>query len=213
MKTVCQCAPTVIPHLKAGTNKVTFEATGTAVVSAGPNVPQAAAHLVDGAMNSPKVTLELAAPRESPAVRVYAAARIGSGSPPRECAYNIDSSTDGGKTWKSVLKDWAIVQRPPEPNDWWSQTFNMGDAPLDKAVGPVRVRFSNTGGRQYMWAEAHLVYNVENSSPVKVTYAWKDAGETKTASHTYKAAAGPDDSWTVNAGTAPETLWVEYAAE
>jgi len=213
MKTVCQCAPTVVPHLKAGSSKVTFEAGGKAVVSAGPNVPQAAAHLVDGAMNSPKVTLELAAPRQARAVQVYAAARIGSGSPPRQCTYSIDCSTDGGKTWKSILKDWAIVQRPPEPNDWWSQTFNMADAPLDNAAGPVRVRFSNTGGRQYMWAEAHLVYRVENTSPVKVTYAWKDAGQTRTASHTYRAAAEPDDSWTINTGAAPETLWVEYAAQ
>jgi hypothetical protein len=213
-KTVCQCAPTVIPHLKAGANKIAYEASGKAVVSAGPNVPQAAAHLVAGALNSPAVTLELAAPRQAKAVQVYAAARIASGAPPRDARYNIDCSTDGGATWKSVLKDWSIQRHEPEPKDWWSQTFNMGDAALDGAAGPVRVRFANTGGRPYLWAEAHLVYRVENASPLKVTFAWKDGSATKLASHIYKATVvAASDSWTVDAGPAPETAWVEYAAE
>jgi hypothetical protein len=214
MTTVCQCAPTVIPHLKSGANKITYEASGKAAVSAGPNKDQAAAHVVAGAMDSPAVTLELAAPRKARAVAVYAAARIASGAPPRDSTYNIDYSTDGGKTWRPVLKGWKIIQRKPEPNDWWSQTFNMGDAPLDNVAGPVRVRFSNTGNRSYMRVEAHLVYKVETTSPLRVTFAWKDGGQLKKATRTYKAAAGEADTfWSLDAGANPETVWVEYAAE
>jgi len=213
IKTVCQCAPTVIPHLRSGTNKITYEASGRAVASAGPNVGQAATHVVEGAMNSKAVTLELAAPRKSRAVRVYAAARASSGAPPAKCAYNIDCSTDGGKTWQPVVKDWQIVQRPPEPNDWWSQTFIMGDAEVGSA-GPVRVRFANTGGRTFMRTEAHLAYEAGCSSPLRATFAWKSGGEIKTARHVYRTApAQADTSWSFDAGADPATLWVEYAAE
>jgi len=214
MRTVCQCAPTVIPHVAPGKNAVTYEASGLAMASAGPNRAQAKAHIVEGALDSPKVTLELAAPRASKAVRVYAAARVASGCPPAKAAYNIEYSTDGGKTWQHALKDRQIIQRPPEPNDWWSQTFLMADAPLADASGPVRVRFSNTGGRNFLWAEAHLLYKVENSSPLKATFAWKDGTATKTADHVFKTAPGQSDrSWTFEAGPTPETLWVEYAAQ
>jgi len=214
MITVCQCSPAVTPRLKPGTNKVTYEASGRAAISAGPNIPQAKAHMVEGAFDSPKVTLELAAPRKAKAVAVYAADWVSCGAPPRPSKYNIDYSLDGGKTWRPIVKDREVVQRPPEPNDWWSQTLNQGDAPLDGVQGPVRVRFTNTGGRPYRKAEAHLVYAVENTSPLKVTFAWKDGGQVKQASHTYKTAAGQADaSWSFDAGANPETLWVEYAAE
>jgi len=212
--TVCQCAPTVIPHLAAGRNTVTCEASARAVVSAGPNLAQARTHAVEGAMDSPAVTLELAAPRGAKAVRLYAAARASSGSPPAKCAYNIEYSTDGGKTWAHALKDRQVTQRPPEPNDWWSQTFIMGEAALADVAGPVRVRFSNTGGRKFMRAEAHLEYKVGNSSPLAVTFSWKDGGQVRSAKHTYNPApARPDRSWTFDAGANPDTLWVEYAAE
>ena len=216
MRTLCQCGPCVIPRLKDGLNKVTFEASGKAFISAGPNVDQASAHLVAGKMNSPTVTLELAAPRKAKAVGVYAAARVACGAPPAKSSYNIDYSADGGKTWKPVLKDYKVIQRSPEPNDWWSQTFLMSEAPLDGVVGPVRVRFTNTGGRAFMRAEAHLVYEVLDTSPVKVTFAWKEAGAAglKTASRTYRPAAGKaDTSWTIRTGKNVETVWVEYAAE
>ncbi len=216
MRTLCQCGPCVIPRLEDGLNKVTFEASGRAFISAGPNVDQASAHLVAGKMNSPTVTLELAAPRKAKAVGVYAAARVACGAPPRKSSYNIDYSADGGKTWKPVLKDWQVIQRPPEPKDWWSQTFLMSEAPLDGIVAPVRVRFTNTGRRTFMRAEAHLVYEVPSTSPLKVTFAWKEAGAAglKTAGRTYRPAAGkPDTSWTIRTGKNVETVWVEYAAE
>jgi len=216
MRTVCQCSPSVIPRLREGANKVTFCASGRGVISAGPNKDQAEAHLVAGKMGSPSVTLELAAPRDAKAVGVYAACRQISSAPPRDCAYDIDCSVDAGKSWRPVVKDWKIIRRKPEPPDFWSQSFCWGHAPLDGVSGPVRVRFSNTGGIPYQRAEAHLVYAVDNTSPVKVTFAWREGkdGPLRTAAHTYRAAPGKEDaSWRIRAGKDARTVWVEYAAE
>jgi hypothetical protein len=213
--TVCQCGQTIVPHIMAGENKVTYEASGQAFIAAGPNTDQASAHLVAGAMDSPSVTLEVAAPRGAKAIRVYGAARVRSGAPPKPAKYNIDCSLDGGKTWGSVLKDWEVIQRKPEPDDWWSQTFCWGDAAIPPTTGPVQVRFSNTGGRNFMRAQAELAYAVENSSPLKVTYAWKEGGVVRTATHTYaKSEPGKaDTSWSFAAGDKPMSFYVEYSAE
>ena len=55
---------------------------------------------------------------------------------------------------------------------------------------------------------------MQNTSPVKVTYAWKEGAEVKSAEHTCPGKAGPEDaSWTFTAGTGAETFYVEYAAE
>ena len=215
IRTVCQCAPTIIPHLKSGKNTITLAASGQALVSAGPNLDQAVAHLVDGKVGSPSVTLELSAPRGAPAVRAYAASRQASGCPPpKDDRYSIDLSTDGGKTWKPVVTDWRIVRRDPEPKDWWSHSFIDGEAALDGVTGPVRVRFTNTGGKPFTRPEMHLAYTLPKASPLKVTFAWRSGEETKTAEHTYASpSAKPDSSWRFDAGEAPETLWVEYAAE
>ncbi|KKL70886.1 hypothetical protein LCGC14_2100420, partial [marine sediment metagenome] len=213
IRTVCQAGTTIIPRLKAGKNTITYQASGQAVVSGGPNIDQT--KVVAGAMSSPTVTLELAAPRDAKAVHVYAAEWVASGSPIRKAKYNIDFSVDGGKTWKPVLKDYRIIQRPPEPDDWQGQSFVAGDRKLSPTAGPVRVRFTNTGRRKIYRAEAHLVYKVANTSPLKVTFGYKDGGELKTASHTYaKSAPGKaDTSWTFDAGAKPQTVWVEYAAQ
>lgn len=214
-KTVCQCNCAVIPRLKDGTNRITFSASGLAVVSAGPNKDQAEAHLVEGAMGSKSITLELKTPRGEKAVRVYAASWNASGVPPAPAKYSIEWSADGGKTFQPVVKDWEIVRRAPEPGDFWSQSFCYGDAALPDVTGPVRVRFSNTGGRTYRKVEAHLAYRVAAPSPVTVTFAWKegDAAQLKTASRTYTPAGDAEDaSWELAVGQNVRTAWVEYAA-
>jgi hypothetical protein len=215
IRTVCQTNVTTIPHLHDGSNRITFESTGVALASAGPTVAQTQSRVVEGKIGSPKVTLEIAPPRGEQAVRLYAASWQASGNPPQPAKYQIEYSTDGGKRWIGVVKDWQVERRPPEPNDFWSQSFAWGDVPLDNVAGPVRVRFRNDGGKSYRKVEAHLAYRITHPSPTTVRFTWRAGnGPPRTAEHTYAPTIGrKDSSWTFDAGQKVETAWVEYAVK
>ncbi|HYE98951.1 MAG TPA: hypothetical protein VEJ18_08570 [Planctomycetota bacterium] len=203
--TVCQANPAVMPRLKDGGSTVTYEASGRALASVGPNLDQAAARVVDGAFGSRTVTLEVAAPRKAPVVGLYAVAHIASSNPPDPAVkYQIDASTDGGKTWSAVVKDWSIPRRGEEPKGFWSQSFCYGYVDL-KAEGPVLVRFANTGGKSYLRAETHLVYKTE-LKPVKVTFAWTDDRGERTESRVFPGA-GP---WKIPTGKGVVTRRVDF---
>jgi hypothetical protein len=216
-RTVCQVNVATIPRLADGENTITFLASGRGLVSAGPTKAQAEARVVDGKVGGNTVTLELKSPRGERAVHVYAAGWVASGSPPSpKVVYHIDYSTDGGKTWLPVVKDWKVTRREPEPSDFWSQSFCWGGAALPAATGgPVRIRFRNDGGKSYRKVEAHLAYEVAGASPTRVTFAWSEAGGAeKTATRTYPARnAAADASWKVQAGRDVNTKWVEFAPQ
>ena len=148
--TVCQASAAVMPRLKDGGSAVQFEASGRAVVSAGPNLPQAQPHVVAGKFDSPTVTLALESPRGEPVVEVYASAHMRSGSPPDpNVRYQIDVSTDNGTAWRPLVKNWTINRQGDEPGDFWSQSFIWGNTTVSKdmPVSAVRVRFRNDGGK------------------------------------------------------------------
>jgi hypothetical protein len=211
--TVCQANAATMPRLHDGTNRVTFVAGGTAVASVGPDRALVQRHVVEGALDSPKVTLELKTPRGEKAVRLYASSWQASGAPPSpDVSYFIEVSADGGKTWGPVVKDWKIVRRPPEPSDFWSQSFCWGDVELPAVTGPVRVRFRNTGGKTYRNVEAHLVYDVPSPLPTKVTFAWRNgAGPLRSAEHIYPGQAGAEDAtWQFDAGAGAKPSYVAY---
>ncbi|HEX6985736.1 MAG TPA: hypothetical protein VF170_10175, partial [Planctomycetaceae bacterium] len=210
--TVCQANPSTMPRLTDGGSRVTFLASGRGVVSAGPNLDQASRHVVEGAIGSPRVTLELATPRGEPAVEVYAAAHVLSGNPPDpEIKYAIDLSTDGGRTWRPVVADWSVTPRGENPPDFWSQSLCYGSAQLDEpATGPVRVRFRNDGGRSYARCEAHLVYRTTPDDATKVTFAWTEGDAERRSSHTIPSAVGEPAEWDVPTGRDVKTRWVEF---
>jgi hypothetical protein len=253
-RTVCQANPAVFPRLHDGMNRVTYEASGLGLVSAGPTRDQAAAHVVGGAMGTNTVTLELKTPRGEKPVRVYAAGWVASGNPPdAKTAYAIDLSADGGKTWRPVVADWHVVRRGPEPADFWSQSFVWGEAAVQAnassstdvaaagagvagaspaVAGPVRVRFTNNGGKTFRKVEAHLAYAVADPSPVDVSFAWTsgggggggggDRGRNFVATRRYGTLAdgggstfgfrSADGPWTINVGDGVVTRWVEMRA-
>jgi hypothetical protein len=186
------------------------------VTSAGPNRAQAQAHVVEGKPGTPQVTLELATPRGAAALAVYAAAHVLSGSPPRpDVKYQIEASTDGGKTWEPVARDWTVARQGDEPKDFWSQSFCWGSREFARPVsGPVRVRFRNDGGKSYARCEAHLVYRAGGADGTRVTFAWSDDRGDRRADHTFPAAGRREKAtgWAVPTGREVRTRWVEFEA-
>ena len=209
--TVCQANAAILPRLKDGGTAVQFEASGRGVVSAGPNLPQAQAHVVAGKFGSPTVTLEVAAPRGEPALEVHAAGHFQSGNPPSaDVKYAIELSSDQGKSWRPIVADWRITRRGDEPADFWSQSFCWGSAVVDsKGAASVLVRFSNDGGKNVARAEAHLVYRTASRDKTRVTFAWEDDGGEHRESHVFDS--GNDDPlWNLPTGKNVQTRWVEF---
>ncbi len=208
--TVCHANAAIVPRLKDNGSAVHFEASGRAVVSAGPNLPQAATHLVEGKFGSPSVTLELSTPRGERALEVHAAAHVLSGTPPQPgVKYQIEASTDGGKTWKPVVKDWIVPRRGDEPADFWSQSFCWGSLAVGEPASKVRVRFRNSGGKAYARCEMHLVYRTGTPDATRVRFAWTDHQGQRDAVHTFGTEKG-EAVWTVPTGRNVTTRWVEF---
>lgn len=215
-RTVCQANVATIPHLHDGENTITYLASGRGIVAAGPTLDQANAHVVDGKMGGKMVTLELLAPRGASPVTIHAAAWQASGDPPADVAYNIDYSTDGGTSWQPIVKDWKIERRRPEPGDFWALSFTWGNTDIQGAAAgkPIRVRFTNNGGKTFRKVEAYLVYEEKDSTPLELTFAWKAGDESKTATHRYTSAAGAGDAtWHLAVGEKVQTSWVEMKSK
>jgi hypothetical protein len=186
---------------------VTFESSGRNVVSAGPTREQARTHLVDGAFESPSVTLSLAAPRGESPIEVHAAAHALSYTEPNpRTKYQIDLSADDGKTWTPLVKDWQIVRLGTGPKSGWSQSFVWGSGPV--AAAPLRVRFSNDGRIQLQRAEAHLVTRTPGRDATQVTFDWTDDAGSHRESRVF--AAGTPPAWDLKTGKNVATRWVEY---
>jgi Neuraminidase (sialidase) len=145
---------------------------------------------------------------------VYAAAHVLSGSPPQpEVKYQIDYSTDAGKTWQSPVKDWTISRRGDEPGDFWSQSLCWGKADLaDSGPSAGRVRFRNSGGKKYARGEVHLVYRTRGDDATRVTFDWTDSEGPHRAAHRFASCRGRTEpmGWTVPTGKQVRTRWVEY---
>ena len=211
MTTVCQANAAILPRLKDGGSRVTFAASGRAVRSAGPNIDHAETHLIDGHFATPRLTLELATPRREPILAIHASAHVNSSNPPdSSIRYQIDTSTDAGRSWKPLVKDWTIPHRGVEPRDFWSQSFCYGSAeiPQGKAIS-VRVRFRNDGGKAYARAEAHLVYRAAHPDATEVVFDWSDDAGPHRASHRFEPDGRIVD-WNLPTGRNVVNRWVEF---
>lgn len=212
--TVCQANPALFPRLRDEGSTVTFSASGEALVSAGPTVPQTRAHIVDGEFGSPQVTLQISPPRNHDATRLYAAAHVASSNPPDPAIrYQIEFSVDKGRSWHPLVRDWQIVRRGVEPSDFWSQSFCYGDVVVpEETSGPVQVRFRNDGGKRYLRAEAHLAYAFPGTDECRVTFAWSDD---QGASHRAERTFAPESlqTWRIPTGGGVKMQWVELGVE
>ncbi len=208
--TVCQVNPAVLPRLKDNGTHVTHAAGGRGIVSYGPNKQQAAPRIVEGAFDSPRVTLEFKTPRGEPIRALHTAAHVASSSPPSpDVKYQIEYSLDGGKQWQPLLQDATIERRGVEPPNFWSQSLWSASVSLpENSADTVRVRFRNNGGKRYLRAEGHLIYPVPGTA-TRVTYAWTDADGDHQATQTLTH----NQTWDIPTGTQVKTRWVEMAAE
>jgi hypothetical protein len=208
--TVCQANVAILPRLVDGMNRVAYRASGTGMVSAGPNRDQAQAHLVDGTLDQSGATLQLRAPRGEAITGVSAASWNRSGAPPQAVKWHIETSTNGGTSWEALLKDDRIIRRGDEPADFWSQSFSYGEQVLEAVKGPVQVRFSNDSRKGYRKVEAHAYYRA-GTDPLELRFAWRNGpgGKLRMAQHRY-AGGAQDTSWTFDAGKDVETVSVSY---
>lgn len=214
MITTCQANAATMPRLKDNGSRVEFLASNRAVISAGPNIEQAKAHLVAGKFGTPQVTLEIAPPRKEETVAIYAAGHVFSSNPPRpEVKYQIEYSINQGKNWSPIVKDWSIVRTGDEPKDFWSQSLCWGSKELsEKVTGAIWIRFRNDGGKAYGRCEAHLVYRTKAADPMEVTFDWSDSNGPHRASHRFSKGNSKDASngkWQVSTGRDVQTHWVE----
>ena len=181
------------------------------MISAGPTKLHALAHQIDGKLELGDITLELKPPtgKERTLLRIYAASWNNSGNPPSASTYII-GFYEGTET---AVKSSKILRRPPEPNDFWSQSLTWAEMGL-WSENPVRIRFTNTEKRPYRKVEAHLAYKITNPTPATVTFAWRNSnGPLQTATHVYAPNAADDATWAFDVGANPKTLWVEYSAK
>jgi hypothetical protein len=210
MTTVCQANAAVLPRLKDGGSRVSFAASHRAVVSAGPTLERAKAHLVAGGFDTPTVTLELQPPRGEALAAIHASGHFASGNPPNsKTKYQIELSTDGGRNWQPVVRDWSIPRRGEEPKDFWSQSFCHGSAEItDDAARTVQVRFRNDGGKKILRAEAQLVYRTAATDATRVTFDWSDDAGAHRESRVF--TANNSEPWNVKTGKEVRTRWVEF---
>ncbi|MCA1962540.1 MAG: hypothetical protein LDL31_01185 [Prosthecobacter sp.] len=208
LTTICQANPATFPRLKENGTRLRYEASGRGIVSYGPNKAQAAPRTLEGAFDSPKVTLEFATPRGESIHALHIAAQIASNNPPSpDIAYHIDYSLDGGQSWTPLLKEGRIVRQGAEPADFWSQS--MWSAALEipqNTASRARVRFHNTGGKRYLRAEGHLIYPVSGTA-AKVTYAWTDSA----GDHEQSQLLDHRQTWDIPTQANVKTRWVEIA--
>ena len=213
--TRCMANGYVMPWLKADGTKVTFNASGLAVKTIGPQAESIRKNITDGGLDKDTFTVKLKTPHGEKIKTVYWATRSFTGCPPKpDLAFKAEYSVDG-KEWKVLLDNWRVNPPAPyAPPDTWSQSFFYGSKDVVGAdAGEVSIRISNSKGKAYQMGQFSVVYETKNKGKTHVKYCWDEAGHEKTAEHLYAAGAAKDATWTIPTGKDPKVKWVEMAAE
>ena len=211
MRTVVMLNDCTVPRLKDNNSTVTYQASGKAVLAAGPTIPQSAAF---GYVLGNTVTMTLDTPNSEKILELYVVGRVASGVPPTQDPFHIQYSTNGGSTWTYIIQNWKYDMLGYQTGDWHSTAYLFGDINISAAnASSVQVKFWSQAGRQYQRCNVYAVYETPNNNSVEVTYNWTDSGGAKQASHTYPAGqTAPDSSWVVPTASSVETKWVEMRA-
>ena len=204
LRTVVQVARAVIPRLKDGGTKVTYQAGGQGVIQGGPSQ-----YLADGLRRKDLETegfrvMEIKAPG---AIK-FASGMLRASGPGRG-PWSVAFSLDGGKTWKTGLKD---VNLKPEDSGWGGghHAYAWAEMPFagNKDAKSVLVK---VGKGNISHAEIYATYQQPNTSGLEVTYAWTEGAQVKQDTHKIDAGKAAD-TWTVPTGQNVKTKWVRFTA-
>ncbi len=199
-----QVARGVIPRLKDGGTKVTYQAGSQGVIHGGPSQ-----YLADPLRRKDLETeglrvMEIKTPGP---IRFASGVLLGCG--PGRGPWSVAFSLDDGKTWKTGLKD---VTLQPEDSTWGGGHLGFGWAemafPDNRDARSVLVR---VGKGNISHAEIYATYQQPNNSALEVTYSWSEAGQAKQDTHVVPAGK-QSDTWTVHTGKNVTVRSVRFAA-
>lgn len=214
IKTLCMANGYVMPHLKGGGSKITFNAGNKGYTSIGPQFKSIHANLAEGALNKPSFAVSFKSPAKRPIKEVWFMSWNSSWIKPKsDIVWKAEVSIDG-KPWQVLKDDWRIKPMVPyKPKSTWSQSYFYGGGTIDGVKGnEAKIRISNNKGRPYFTGRFWLVYDVPAVSKTKVTFCWDESGTEKKAEHIYSGDAKMDSSWTIPTGKTPVTKWIEMEA-
>jgi hypothetical protein len=205
LRTVVQVGRGVVPRLKDGGTKVTYQAGGQGVIHGGPSQ-----YLADPLRRKDLETegfrvMEIKAPG---AIRFASGMMRASG--PARGPWSVAFSLDCGKSWKVGMKEVTLT---PEDSGWGGGRHAYAWAemafPDNKDARSVLVK---VGKGNISHAEVYATYQQPATSALEVTYAWTEGDQEKTDTH--KIAAGKiADTWTVPTGKGAKTKWVRFEAK
>ena len=131
-------------------------------------------------------------------------------SGPGRGPWSVAFSLDGGKTWKTGLKD---VNLKPEDSEWGGGHHAYAWAemafPDNKEAKSVLVK---VGKGNISHAEVYATYEQPDNSALEVTYGWTENGQAKQDTHLV-AAGKQSDTWTVPTGKDVKMKSVRFAAK
>ncbi len=205
LRTVVQVARGVVPRLKDGGTKITYEASGQGVIQGGPSQ-----YLADPLRRNDLETpgfrvMEIKAPGP---IRFASGMLRASG--PKRGPWSVEFSLDGGKTWKAGLKNLTLEKGESgwggghHAYAWADMSF-----PANKTARSVLVK---VGNGNISHAEAYATYAEPDNSPLDVTFTWTEGGKVKHAMHEI-AAGKHKDTWIVPTGKNAETRSIRFEAK
>jgi hypothetical protein len=201
--TVTQISRAVFPRLKDGGTTVTYQGSSQGAIHGGPSQYLA----------EPLRRKDL----ETDGVRVYqvvapgpirSATGVLRASGPGLGPWSVEFSVDGGKTWKSGVKDVTLKEGASEWGNgkhayaWSEMTFP------DNQGKDVLIRM----GKGHLYhCQVFATYQANNSSPLVVTYGWQEGSRPRT--NTHSVALGKEaDTWAIPTGQDIKAQWVKFSA-
>lgn len=204
LRTVVQVGRGVVPRLKDGGTKVTYQASGQGAIHGGPSQ-----YLAEPLRRK---DLETEGFRVME-VRTPGAVRFASGmlraSGPDRGPWSVAFSLDGGKTWKTGLKD----VRLQEGESGWggghhAYAWAEMEFPDNKDARSVLVK---VGKGNISHAEMYVTYQQPNTSALAVTYSWTEGDQPRQDTHVIPAGK-QDDTWTIPTGKGVMMKSVRFTA-